>query len=199
MTESERKEFLNSLLRRNLPWIHDRVRRRLGPRLRRKDESLDVVQDAVLQFLEYGPQVVITNENHFRALLARIAENVLCDRNDWFSAQRRAISRERPLPSDTVLVVDPPRKRQSSPSCFADRHEREGWIRFGIELLDEEDRELIVFRDWQHLSFRGVGERLGITEDAARMRYRSALCRLSTKVAMLRHGEIDVLLERGSA
>jgi RNA polymerase sigma-70 factor, ECF subfamily len=196
MVESETKESLDSLLRRNLPWIHARVRRRLGPRLRRKEETFDIVQDAVLQFLEYGPQVVISNENQFRALMARIAENVLRDRNDWFSAQRRALSRERPLPSDTFLVIDPPRKEQTTPSRFADRHEREGWIRLGIELLDDEDRQLIVFREWQHLSFRGIGERIGITEDAARMRYRATLCRLSSRVAALRRGEIGSLLDQ---
>lgn len=163
---------------------------RLGDKLRSKDETCDLVQDALVQFLRYGPSIVLSDRKRFRALLARIAENVLRDRYDWFNAQRRAIARERPLPSDTILNLDLPRSAIETPSKAAARNEQEGWVRLGIELLEPTDRELIVMRDWQKLGFGRIGEQLAITADAARMRYRSALCRLSAKVGALRKGKI---------
>ena len=57
-----------------------------------KVESSDIVQDAALQFLKYGPRFILSDEEKFRALLVRIVENVLRDKHDWFSARRRAIA-----------------------------------------------------------------------------------------------------------
>ena len=189
----QEKDF-HSFLEENLDWIRERVRRRLGPRLRRKEETGDIVQEAVLQFLDYGPKVAFADRKAFRSLLARIAENVLRDRNDWYAAQRRAISRERPLPSDTVLFLDPPRKGPATSCREADKKEREGWIRLGIELLGPEDRELIVLRDWKGRTFPEIGARLEIQEDTARMRYRASFSRLADVVGALRRGELDQIL-----
>jgi len=184
------RRALDALLDEHLSWISARVHHRLGDKLRRKDETCDLVQDALVQFLRYGPGIVLSDGRQFRALLARIAENVLRDRHDWFNAQRRAIARERPLPSDTLLNLDPPRSGIETPSKAAARNEQEGWVRLGIELLEPTDRMLIVLRDWQKLEFGRIGEQLEITGDAARMRYRSALCRLSAKVSSLRRGKV---------
>jgi RNA polymerase sigma factor (sigma-70 family) len=164
------------------------VRRRLGPALRRKDESGDYVQDAVVEFLRYAPRFHMSSDSRFRALLGRIIENVLRDRNDWFTAQRRAMSKERPLPRDTVLNLDPPRQAAESPSQVALQHEQEAWVRLGLEFLDSEDRRLIVFREWEGLTFSAMGERLGISLSAVRDRYLRAVDRLTDEVWALRTG-----------
>ncbi len=184
------RRALGALLDEHLSWISERVHHRLGEKLRRKEETCDLVQDALVQFLRYGPRIVLSDGRQFRALLARIAENVLRDKHDWFTAQRRAIARERPLPSDTLLNLDLPRSKIETPSKAAARNEREGWVRLGVELLEPADRELIVMRDWQKLEFSLIGEKLTISGDAARMRYRTALCKLSAKVGALRRGKI---------
>ena len=94
-----------------------------------KGETCDYVQDAIVQFLQYGPRFTISNDARFRGLLAKIVENVLCNKYHWFIARRREIARERPLPSDTVLNLDPPRHAVDSPSMAADKHEQEAWVR----------------------------------------------------------------------
>ena len=189
------RESLEALLERHLPWIKQHVRRRLGSGLRRKTESGDIVQDAVIQFLDYCPRIQVSDESLFRALMVRIVENVLRDKNDWFRAQRRAIARERPLPSDTILVLDPPAGGVRSPSRAADRNEQEAWIRLGIELLGEKDREVIVRHDWGGESFVTIGRDLGSTPDAARMRYNRAVERLGATVGALRRGGLAEALE----
>lgn len=186
---------LDKLLNRHLDWIHERVRKRLGTQLRQRLESCDIVQDAAYQFLQYGPRFVLSDEKRFRALLARIVENILRDKHDWFTAQRRAIALEQPLPDDTVLNLDPSRTKVRTPSMSAQRHEEEAWLRLGMELLDPEDKEILVFRQWDHQSFEEIGHRMNITADAAWMRHRRAVDRLAKKVGDLRRGRFSFLTE----
>jgi RNA polymerase sigma factor (sigma-70 family) len=185
---------LDRLLERHLPWLREHVPKRLGPLLRMKADTSDYIQDAVVQFLQYGPRIHITGDEHFRALLIRIVENSLRDKHDWFTARRRANARDKPLPSDTVLSLDPPVESVVTPTREAQVHEEEAWLRLGIELLDPEDRDLIVLRQWEGFSFADIGERLGVTEDAAWKRHNRAVSRLAKKVADLRHRRIGSIL-----
>jgi len=185
------EEGLETLLEHHLPWILNRVRKRLGPELRNMVESSDIVQDAAIQFFRYGPRIHISDENHFCALLARIIENVLRDKHKWFTARRREVARARPLPDDTVLHLDPPRASIQTPSQSLDRHEREAWVRLGMEILGPEDQEVLVLRQWEGLSFNEIGERLGISANAARMRSERAVTRLGRKIGALRRGKIS--------
>jgi RNA polymerase sigma factor (sigma-70 family) len=187
---------LDALLERHLPWIHSQVEQRLTALLRGKGDTFDYVQDAVIQFLRFGPRFNLSNGNHFRALLLRIVESTLLNKYDWFMARRREVARERPLPSDTVLSLDPPDGAVSTPSRIADRNEREAWIRLGMELLSPKDREMIVLRQWDSLPFAEIGDRLGISEDAARKRHNRVVDRLSDKIWTLRCGELNSILEK---
>lgn len=191
------RKGLDALLDKHLPWLQACVRKRLGPKLREVIDSSDVVQDAAVQFLLYSPRFRISDENHFRALLARIVENVLRNHNDWFNARRRDIARRKPLPSDTILSLDPPKDGEvKTPSRMADAHENEAWVRLGIELLNAEERFILVLRNWDQLSFPEIGEKLGISEDAAWMRHSRAVDRLTKVVGNLRRGELaPILLE----
>lgn len=186
---------LELLLERHLPWIQEYVSMRLGSMLRRKAETVDYVQDAVVEFLRYGPRVVLNDEDHFRALLGRIVENSLRNKYDWFTAQRRAIARENPLPSDTILSLDPPQRGVGTPSESVQRHEREAWIRLGLELLEPDDKEIVILRQFEKLSHAEIGEKVGISAEAARKRHNRAVDRLSEKVWDLRSGKIQRVLQ----
>jgi RNA polymerase sigma-70 factor (ECF subfamily) len=184
------QQALDALLERHLSWIRAHVRHRIGPFLRKKAETLDYVQDAMVQFLKYGPRIVVSDDRHFRALLVRIIENSLRNNYDWYSAKRRAITRENPLPSDTVLNLDPPRNKVTRPSQAVQRKERDAWIRLGMEFLDAGEREVLVLRQWEKRSFQELGEHLGISDEAARKRYTRAVDRLSEKIWDLRSGRM---------
>ena len=160
---------VETLLENHASWIHAVVRKKMGALLRKKAETLDYVQDAMIEFLRYGPRVMINSDDHFRNLFARIVENALRDKHGWYTARRRAVSRERPLPRDTVLYLDPPTHAQNTPSKDAQQHEEEAWIRLGLEILGPEDRQVLVFRQWDKLSFNQIGERLGRDHESARM------------------------------
>ena len=192
------KEGLDALIERHLPWLRNQIRRRLTPVLRRKGETCDFVQDAMVQFLRNGPRFIISNDADFRALILRIVENSLKDNYGWLKALRRDIARERPLPTDTVLYLDPPQGSMKTPSQSAEEHEQEAWIRLGMELLDPEGRKVLIHRKWGGLSFSDIGDHLGVSEDAARKRHDRAVKRLGDKIWLLRSGKLAKALESPS-
>lgn len=186
---------LKEILELHLPWLNIQVRRRLGPFLRKKAETCDFVQDAVVQFLKYAPRFMASDKTQFRSLLLRIVENTLRDKHNWYTAQRRKIARERPLPSSTVVNLNRSLHHDRTPSQSADRHEKEAVVRLAIELLDTKDREIIVLHQWTGLTFAEIGERFAISTHAAQMRYHRAVCCLADQVTSLRRCKFPVSLE----
>lgn len=176
---------LAALLERHLGWVHARVRQRLGPALRAKAESMDLVQDACVDVLRNGPKFLLDDAQQFRALLARIVENTIRDQAERFGAQKRALACERMLPGDSVLDLDPPRAEVTRPSEAASRAEGAALLELSLKLLDAPEREVILLRQREELEFAVIGERLGISGDAARFRFHRALARLAQKVEQL--------------
>ncbi len=186
---------LGHLIDRNLGWIHARVSKRLGGLLQAKGNTSDYVQDAMVQVLQYGPKFVMSDEAQFRALMAKVIENVLRGRSDWFTAARRAASREQAMARESVLDIDPRGKSVSRPSQVYAQDEAVELARLAIGLLEDDDREIIILRQWDGLSFVEIGERLGVKEDTVRMRFKRAIPKLAEKVTLLRNGDIAKLLE----
>jgi RNA polymerase sigma-70 factor, ECF subfamily len=188
------RDALAALLERHLPAIREHVHRRLGPLLRGRAETSDLVQEALLEFLVYAPRFEVADDATFQALLRRVAENVLRDKVEWYTARRRAVSRERPIANDTVLDLSLPSASGTSPTAAAARDEREAWVRFAMELLENGDREVLVLHDWDGLSFASIAQKLGISESGARKRYHLALVRASQILGELRRGNLAGLV-----
>lgn len=187
------QQGLDALLEQHMPWLEEQVRRRMSAQLRNKAETCDYIQDAVVQFMQYAPRFIVSDKAHFRALLLKVVESTLHNKFRWFMARRREMARERPLPSDNVLSLD-----CGSPSKSAERHEREAWVRLGVELLDPDDKELVVLRNWDKKTFAEIGGHLEITENAARLRYNQAVHLLSKKIWELRSGNLAEALKSAS-
>ncbi len=171
------------------------TRARLGPKLRAYDETHDQVQEAVIDVLTSGPRFEVAHQDRFRALLGRIVENNLHDRNRWLQRERRDIARNRPLASDTVLHLDPPAWSVTRPSQLAERQERqqaEAWGRLAIELLEPRDRDVLWMRDFDEMTFEEIGSHFGVSANAARMRHRKALPRLAYKVRDLMRSRFEL-------
>jgi RNA polymerase sigma-70 factor (ECF subfamily) len=181
-------------MERDLEWIRACVRRRLGPMLKQKAEAEDYVQEAVVEILQYGPRFVISDREHFLALLARIVENVLRDKHEHFTAKRRTVQREEPLGSGSAINLDPGARSITRPSEAASANEMRSLILLGLELLGSEDRRAVLLREWEGLTFAEMGERLGVSEEGARIRFQRALPKLLAKIEKLRRGRLRELL-----
>lgn len=188
-------EEIEAIVTRHLPWVTSYVHKKLGQFPRQKSDTGDIIQEAMVQFLKYGPRIHLKNDVQFRALLCRIVENVICNQFDWFTARRRDMAREQPLPGDTVLNLDPTLNRQETPSQIVGKQQEEAWLRLGVELLDAGDQEVIVLRNWDDQSFPEIGKRLGISKDAARLRYYHAINHLIKNVNLLKNGKLNLLFD----
>lgn len=182
------ESVVGEIVARHLPFVRDRVRDLLGDELRRKLATDDVVQDAMVEFLRYGPRFVPVNEKQLCALLARIVQTTICDHSAWFRAARRQMGREGPLGSTAQLVCE---GSAVQPEQRADAAELAARLRLAIELLPERDRQVVLWREWEKRAFAAIGEELDLAEDGARAVHRRAMVRLREMMARLRHGDLD--------
>lgn len=180
-------QALDELLRRDLPWLRRVVRTRLGAALGARADADDIVQQAMIDVLRHGPRFLVGDVEHYRALLARIVENAVRKALRDARRQKRDVAREQPLPSRSVLQLGSPR---TGPATSADRNERRAWVQLGLELLDPDDREIVLRRQWDGLEFEQLAAELGTSPDAARMRFQRAVGRLARIVKRLRQGDL---------
>lgn len=188
---------LGALVERDLPWIRSQVERQLGKELRRHVTAEDIVQETMVHLLRDGPKFTISDQAHFRALLARMITNVLRMKHRFLHQERRDVGKEMEIAGQsTVLNLD---ASQTRPSQAAIRSETQAWMQLCLDLLDAKDREVIVLRQWQELSFVEIGEKLGLDQSAARMRFERALARLAKLVKRAQtEGIAAVLSEPGA-
>lgn len=187
---------LDELVAANLEWIRGQVRRRLGPLLRRRDDSQDLVQDALVALLREGPRFVTHDQQQFRALMARLVENQIRREFDFHTAQRRDLRRDHGLAEPgSVLSLDQAPAVQATPSVAAGEAEARAALALALELLEPDDRLVILRREYQGESFAAIAKELGVAEDAARMRLTRALPKLGRKVMQLRQGQVTRALD----
>ncbi|MBL8898867.1 MAG: sigma-70 family RNA polymerase sigma factor [Planctomycetes bacterium] len=189
---------LGELVAEDAAWISDHVHRRLGPLLRRRQETGDIVQHTLVEVLKAGPRFVVEDRGQLRALLARMVENVLRYHARHDRQQKRDVRREVPVElsaaSDSVLMLAP-NAAGPGPATQAEAAETRDWIRLALQLLDPDDRDVIVWREMEERPFAEIGSRLGISEAHARVRFQRAVPKLARKLQQLRQGELDRALE----
>src|SRR5262249_33541315 len=118
---------LEALVQRDLTWVANVVRKRLGPLLRAHGETADYVQDAMVRALNYGPCFLVSDQEQFRALLARIVENTLRDQHDFHAAEKRGADRRVPLAREGAITLDAPAPTEQGPSKVAGAREQEAY------------------------------------------------------------------------
>ena len=123
-------------------------------------DAEDIVQDAFVKF--WRKEHSIQN----RALLFAIVRSVALDllRRDARRARREATA---------ALEVE----QSTSPQFdFDDGSQRE--LAAAVDRLPVEQREVLVMKIWNELTFAEIGEALGISQNTAASRYRYALAAL---------------------
>lgn len=187
------REALGSLVERDRDWIEDRVRRRRGGVLQAHGETHDDVQDLMLRALQYSPRFLCRDRSQFRALLARMIENLLTDRARSLASRQR----ERHLDSlfaESRLSLDPALARSGEASAAAMQNEELAWMRLGLEFLEPDERDVVWRRQILEQGFAEIAAADGVQPDAVRMRFNRALLRLAGIVQRLQAGRLRDLL-----
>jgi RNA polymerase sigma-70 factor (ECF subfamily) len=142
----------------------------LDPRLRRRFDTSDLVQETLLKATENLEQFRGGTEAELVKWLEEILQNALADAIRRARAQKRDVAREEAL---AVVVNDSSIRLRnwlaspdSSPSQRAQREEQLLHVAAALAKLPEDQRDVIILRDSLDTPIRAIAEQLGRTEKA---------------------------------
>ena len=175
-------EALNQLFERYHGILIEVARRRLGPRLRMKEEADDLAQTTFREATRDFRRYEWRGEGSLLRWLVQILQNKIRDKAEYYSAGKRDISRERSVedqrPGNEGMRWEPPVDDLSVTRQVA-REEEFEILREALGDLSEDHRKAITLVFFQGLTLRQAGEQMGgRTEDAVRMLLRRAEARL---------------------
>jgi RNA polymerase sigma-70 factor (ECF subfamily) len=146
------------------------ARLQFDPRLQRKLDPSDVVQQTLLEAYARRHQFRGTAEPQWLAWLRQALAHNLADALRGFTQDKRALAREQPLAEaverssarlEGWLADDQP-----SPSVEAQRHERALRLANALEFLPESQREALVLQHWHGWTLAQIARHMRRTEAA---------------------------------
>jgi RNA polymerase sigma-70 factor (ECF subfamily) len=123
-------------------------------------DAEDIVQEAFVKFWRRNHKI----DN--RALLYATVRSVALD---LIRRDSRRARREREASAEVEQMVEPQ---------FRTEDESQRALALAIDRLPHEQREVLVMKIWNELTFAEIGEALGVSQNTAASRYRYALTAL---------------------
>jgi RNA polymerase sigma-70 factor (ECF subfamily) len=178
-------DAVNRLLERHRDAVRRMIDLRMDRKLQQRVDASDIVQDVLIEanrrlgdYLEKPPMP-------FHLWLRQMAQDRLIDAHRRHRvAAKRSLDREQPLVArggldrSTLELAAEICDHERTPAAAAEWNELQEQFRAALELLDEQDREVVLMRHFEKLSNSEVAEALGLTAPAASMRYLRAVRRL---------------------
>jgi RNA polymerase sigma-70 factor (ECF subfamily) len=180
---------LGSLLEAYRNYIHLSARLMAGDKFVGRLSASDVVQETFLDACKDFPQFLGGSERELLVWLRRILANNIADHLRARTSQRRDVGRERSIDDlfdaseqsfDHGLAAS-----GSSPSSQASRRERAVIVADALAKLQPDHRDVIVYRNFEHLPFEEVAQRMERTSAAVRMLWARAVEKLSEELERL--------------
>lgn len=179
-------DALDQLLQQYLPQLRAFVQARLGPSMRARESSLDVVQSVCRQLLGAREGFDFQGEDRFRAWLFTAALNKIRERHRRLHSGKRDVEREIGGEDvDAFAAV----AHLVTPSQHAIGNETASAVRDALAALPEDHREVITLARLVHLPHRVIAEVMERTEEATRKLLARAMLGLSRE---LRKRGVDV-------
>ncbi len=169
------KTALEKICERYIGRVHKIVTFRMGRNLREKAESMDLVQSVMIKVIRGIDGYDTGSESKFINWLAKIVENTIRDKIDYFKAEKRRASSEVPIEGtnneDESNIAEIPDGISSTVAHQVELHEELSMLCKALDKIKDSHREVIILRDYAGMTFKEIGELTGSTEDAARMLY----------------------------
>lgn len=178
-------DALNQLFARYHQLVVEVARRKIGPRLRIKEEPDDLAQTTFREATRDFANYEYRGEGSLVRWLMQILQNKIRDKAEFYSATKRDLSRERGMDAPPTADGDSmPSFEPSSPDLSVTTQVQRGedyeHLRVALAELSPEHRQAITLVFFQGMQLRDAGKLMGgKTEDAVRMMLRRAESRLS--------------------
>jgi RNA polymerase sigma factor (sigma-70 family) len=185
------KKALVKLIDLVAPWMRLYARKRLSARMRTFETSEDVVQSVMVNLLKAELRFRPANARQFRALVARALYNRLCELHDYVEPRERGRA-DGTLSDLPGHVLQLPSK--DAPDRKLSENEEHAFVRLALQLIDPDDRRIILWRDFQNMPYAKIGEHLSMSEEGSRARHRRALARMKVQIENLKRGQTDALI-----
>jgi RNA polymerase sigma-70 factor (ECF subfamily) len=181
---------LNDLFARYHQTMVEVARRKIGPKLRMKEDPDDLAQttfrEATRDFSRYEYQ----GQGSLLRWLVQILQNKIRDKAEFYAAGKRDTAREHSADDDDGAGAFDISSPDLSVTQVVQRGEDYQLLREALEDLSPEHRLAITLVFFQGLSLREAGERMGgKSEDAVRMMLRRAEGKLGDRLRTNLGGE----------
>jgi RNA polymerase sigma-70 factor (ECF subfamily) len=185
---------VNQLLEGHRDAVRRMIDLRMDQVLKRRVDASDIVQEVLIEanrrLRDYLANPVIP----FHLWLRQMAKDRLIDAHRRHrQAGRRSMDREQPLAvaspdQSSINLAAQLRDQQLTPAAAAAWAELQRRFETACAQLDDQDREIVLMRHFEHLANSEAAESLGLSAQAASMRYLRAMRRLRK---LLDGGESD--------
>lgn len=174
-------DALNELCSRYLPRILYSVRARLGVKLRGKLQSMDVVQEAMLDIVKGIDRFEFQSDGAFLHYVNKIIENNIRDAAGHFAAKKREIARERSINRSSsgehsnLQLQD--YREPDTPSQQIINLEDYDRLERALDELQElypDYHEITIQTKLERRTYVEIGQELGKSPDSIRMKARRA-------------------------
>jgi RNA polymerase sigma-70 factor (ECF subfamily) len=179
------KAAINGLLSRHRESIKRMIDRRMDRVVQHRVDASDIVQDVMLEANRRLGDYLANPTMPFQLWLRHMARDRLIDAHRRHRvAANRSVDREVSLPAggtgdrSAADVVAGIADRELTPAAAATWHELERRFAAAVEQLEEDDRQIVLLRHFEHLSTADAAAALGLSKPAAGMRYLRAMRRL---------------------
>ncbi len=172
-------EALNQLFSAYYDMMLELARKRLGAKLRQREEADDLAQTTFREATRDFHAYVYRGEGSLLRWLVRILQNKIRDRAEFYGARKRDISREHSL-DEGARGDDAPRMPEPAASGMSvtrtvERSEEDRILREALSRLSDEHRQAITLVFFEGRQLKEAGQLMGgRSEDAVRMLLRRA-------------------------
>ncbi len=176
---------VNGLLERHRTAIRRMIDQRLDRVVQRRVDASDIVQDVLIEANRRLGDYLANPTMPFQLWLRHMARDRVIDahRRHRVAASRsldREVSLEAPAGAEHshADVAGGLADRELTPAAVATWRELERRFAAAVDQLEEDDRQIVLLRHFEHLTTAEAAEVLGLSKPAAGMRYLRAMRRL---------------------
>lgn len=169
-------EALEELYRRYGAKLLRIIRLQLGPSLRDRLDSQDILQASLLKSFQNIGSFEAEDGSSLLSWLSAISRNEIRDQAEFHGRGKRDHRKDVGLASTAIDVLPLDARSALSRAVLAEEAQR---MERAIEALPENYRDVIVLRKLEERSWKDVATALGRSEDASRMLLARALAALT--------------------